>query len=101
MELNLLKKIQMPDKRMVYEFFPDEWIQLNAELCSGLHPKLEQILSRINVEDIDMKLAHIASYCEVILDGDYTLEERSKLCEILRKKLIEKRERPDKIIILN
>ena len=85
---------------MIIEEFPPEWINLNQELCSGLHPKLEPILAACAVDDTDLKLAHIASYCEVMLDGVYTLEERCRLCEILRQKLILKRENPNQGIIL-
>ena len=86
---------------MIHEYFPEEWIELQKELASGLHPKLETILAECAPEDTDLKLAHIASYCEVMLDGEYSFEQRTELCEILRKKLVDKRERPGGIIILN
>lgn len=85
---------------MIYEQFPEEWIQLNRELCSGLHPKLEPILAAIAVEDTDLKLAQIAAYCEVMLDDVYTFEERTELCEILRQKLVLKRENPNAPLII-
>lgn len=84
---------------MIHEMFPEEYIRLGRELASGLHPKLEPILTKISVEEIDLKLANIAAYCEVMLDDVYTLEDRCKLCDILTKKLIEKRERPAAIIL--
>ena len=87
---------------MIYEYFPQEYIELQKELATGYHPQLEKILT-INggtSEDIDLKIAQIAAYCEVMLDGVYTLEERMRLCDILRKKLIEKRENPNKGIVL-
>lgn len=88
---------------MIYEYFPGPYIQLQKELASGLHPKLEEIL-RVNggaADDVDLKLAQIAAYCEVMLDDVYTLEDRIKLCEILVKKLEFKRENPNGVIILN
>jgi len=85
---------------LVFEMFPEEYVQLNIECSNGLHPKLEIILAGIHPDEHDMKLAFIATYCEVILNGVYTHESRIALCEILRKKLIEKRERPPGSIIL-
>lgn len=79
-------------KTMVFEIFPDEYIALNRELRTQNHPLLQETLARICAEDVDMKLAHIASYCEVVMDGDYTLDDRLKLCTILTQKLILLRE---------
>ncbi len=88
---------------MIYEMFPEEYIQLDKELRSGFHPKLEAILSRFGPDDLDMKMAQTAAYCEVALDGTYTLPERTKLCDILLKKLILLRqtEKERSLIILN
>jgi len=88
---------------MIREFFPIEYIQLDKELRSGHHPKLEAILARISANDIDMKLAHIAFCCEVMLDGDYELKDRIKLCEILKNKLIRLRgqEKYKSIVIID
>jgi len=88
---------------MIYEYFPHPYIQLQKELASGLHPKLEEIL-RINggtAEDVDMKLAQIAAYCSVALDGVYTLEDRIALCDVLVSRLERRRENPNSVIILN
>lgn len=89
--------------KYVFEMFPQEYIDLNKELSTDYHPKLQPILSSVGYEELDMKLAHIASYCEVMLDGDYTLENRIKLCKILLEKLILMRELPktQNIILLN
>lgn len=80
--------------KYIFEIFPDEYIDLNIELNSDYHPKLQRILAQHGVDDIDMKLAQIASYCQVLLDGDYTLDDRIKLCKILKEKLILLREDP-------
>jgi hypothetical protein len=86
---------------MIYEFFPEEYIQLNKELMTGYHSKLAPVLNGTRMEDIDMRLAHIASYCEIMLDGAYTIHERAKLCEILRQRLILLRDKEkDKPIVL-
>lgn len=85
---------------MIHELFPTEYVELQKELMTGFHPKLESILAAHAVDDIDMKLAQIASYCGIVLDGTYTLEDRIKLCRILRERLILLRENPNKGIIL-
>ena len=87
-------------KRQILEFFPHEYLVLQKEVFSEYHPRLHSILQQINAEDLDMKLAHIASYCEVVLDGSYTLEDRIKLCVILTEKLMLKREVPEAQVIL-
>lgn len=85
-----------------FEMFPEGYIALNKELASGLHPKLEKLLANHPADDVDVKLAEIASYCQVILDGTYTIEERDKLCFILAGRLEVLREIPDaKNVILN
>lgn len=87
---------------MIHEYFPQEYIDLDKELSSGYHPKLE-FIAGYPADEIDIKLAQIAAYCEVALEDDYTLNDRIKLCGILATKLKEKREYPEaqKIILLN
>jgi len=46
-----------------------------------------------------VKLAHIAAYCEVALDGAYSEEECNVLARILTDKLIAKR--TGSLIIIN
>ena len=70
--------------------FPEPFIQLNRELVH--HPQLQQLLSNHPAHEWEIRLAEIAVYCEVVLDGDYTPEQIEKLCEILRIKLIARRE---------
>jgi len=89
------------NKKYVLEFFPDEYIQLQNELNSGLHPDLEPILALTGPEDIDMKLAHTAAYCGIALKGDYTLEDRIGLCKLLFTELQKKRKKPPAIILLS
>lgn len=86
--------------KVILEFFPEEYIALQRELATGLHPELETRIARISADEIDFKLAAIAQYCDVVLDGTYTLEERMKLCTILTKKLEDKRVRPNAIVIV-
>ena len=76
------------------QFFPEGYIALNKELATGLHPKLEKLLANHLADEVDIKLAEIATYCSVALDGVYTLAERDKLCFILAGRLEVLREIP-------
>ena len=70
------------------EYFDQRALDLNSEVIK--HPLLmEQIAPHT---DPAMKLAVIAAYCDVMLDGAYNEEECNKLCEILTKRLVAKRE---------
>lgn len=69
------------------EYFDQRAIDLNQEVLH--HPELMQRLANNN--DPAVKLAHVAAYCEVILDGAYSEEDCNVLCEILTKKLKAKR----------
>ena len=84
--------------KYVFELFPQEYIDLNKELLTPYHPKLD-FIQQYPMDEIDIKLAQIAAYCEVMLDGDYTLENRIKLCKVLTEKLISKREIPGASVI--
>lgn len=78
--------------KYIFELFPQEYIDLNMELAIHNHPKIQAIVAAYPMDEIDIKLAQIASYCEVMLDGDYSLENRIQLCRILKEKLILLRE---------
>lgn len=82
--------------------WPDELIALNRELIN--HPKLMLLLQdherNDGLNEWEMKLAQIAVYCEVILDGQYMPEQLQQLAGILYKKLIEKREDNRGLIII-
>jgi hypothetical protein len=70
--------------------WPDDLIQLNRETAN--HPKLMERLAQQPMAEWEIKLAVIAQYCEVIVDGTYLPEEIERLARILLIKLIEKRE---------
>ena len=69
------------------EYFDQRAIDLNSEIMK--HPELMELLSRHN--DPAVKLAHVAAYCEIIVEGAYTEEECNVLAEILTKRLVAKR----------
>jgi hypothetical protein len=85
--------------KMIFEVFPQEYIDLDRELQTEYHPKLA-FIAKYSMDDIDIKLAQIAAYCEVMLDGDYRIDDRVKLAGILCKKLQEKREYPGAQVII-
>lgn len=88
--------------KYVFEFFPEGYNVLQKELCTGLHPKLEELLSKHPVDELDVRIAEIAAYVGVVLDGAYTLPERDKLCYVMAGRLETMREIPQaQNIILN
>lgn len=80
--------------KYTFEFFPENYVALNKELYSQNHPKLQAIVSQYPADEVDIKLAQIAAYCEIMLDGAYQVMERDQLCKILLERLILLRE-PD------
>ena len=80
--------------------WPEEIIELNKELATGLHPKLEEKLKE--VDDFIERFAIIAAHCEVALDGLYTSDQMVAMTgAFFIPRLREKRENPNKLIILN
>lgn len=70
--------------------WPDELIALNRETMN--HPKLMKLLANHQAAEWEIKLAEIANYCAVIVDGDYSPDAILQLARILLAKLIELRE---------
>ena len=85
---------------MIIEYFPDGYNALSKELATGLHSGLEKKLSNHPVDEVDIKLAEIASHCSIVLNGTYTLEARDKLCFLLAGRLEVLRELPSAQVIL-
>jgi len=69
------------------EYFDQRAQDFNSECMR--HPVLMTYMAKH--DDPAMKLAEVAAYCEVILDGSYSEEDCNMLCEVLTKKLIAKR----------
>jgi hypothetical protein len=55
------------------------------------HPELCALVANHPPQEFELRLAEIASHCEVLLDGYYSVEELDKLCGILAEKLVKKR----------
>jgi hypothetical protein len=75
---------------MYYEMFPEEIIELQAEIQQH-EPLLTQLLQLPKDSPMEMKLGEVASYCGVILDGYYNSEDILKICIVLINKLKRKR----------
>ena len=87
---------------MEIQQWPEEVIELNRELASGLHFPLEEILNGLG-ESVSFaeRIGHIAAYCDLILDGNYDSDQIIKICEELIKRLKAKRINPNKTIYIN
>lgn len=84
---------------MHYEYWPEEIIELNRELATGLHPQLEKRLE--GQDDFIERFATIAAYCDVALDGMYTSDEMVAMTgTFLIPRLKQRRENPNKTIII-
>lgn len=79
--------------------WPEELIQLNRETLN--HPKLMTLLANHQMAEWEIKMAEIALYCDVIVNGDYMPEQMVQLAGILHKKLIEKREQQGGLVIIS
>lgn len=68
-------------------YFPPEALELQKECL--LHPDLVKKLESAGVmeQDISSKLAMIATHCNVVVDGDYTVDDIIGLCGHLTEKL--------------
>lgn len=69
-------------------YFPESYIALNQELNN--HPELCALLAKHPPQEFEIRLAEIATYCEVVLDGTYTPDDLEKIAHILWKRLREK-----------
>ena len=70
-------------------YFSEKRIELQREL--QYHPELVEKLQRYAADAFELQLSEICSWFGIVLDGDYYPEDLDNLCEILRKKLVEKR----------
>jgi len=73
--------------------FPMEAIELNIE--TSHHPELIKALNELLIEvpnaDFYIRLARIAAYCGIVVDGEYYEEEIRGLCKLCTQRLQEMR----------
>lgn len=74
---------------MVHQYFPQEFLDLQQEIMH--HPDLQEKLANHPSNELEIKLAEIASHCEILLDDTYDEEDLKRLAKILTKRLFEKR----------
>jgi|ERR1700748_1384492 len=78
-------------KGMVIAMFPEEFIALNREL--EYHPVLTDLMTNIPANEFELRIANIAAYCEIIVDGSYTPHDLINLAKICLEKLQDKRKK--------
>lgn len=71
------------------EKFPDEIIDLHTEVRK--HPTLMKLLHDQENKDVYIQLLEIASYCGIVVSGDYSHSQILKLCENMTKQLYVRR----------
>lgn len=82
--------------KMIVNMFPQSYIDLQRELSN--HPRLCELLCNHPPQEFELRIAEIATYCDVVLDGQYTPDDMDGLCDLLTKKL---RQKTSGIILLN
>jgi len=70
-------------------YFDERRIALNSEL--QYHPDICALLANHPITEFEIMLSEIAAVFGIIVDGDYLPEDLNRLCEILTKKLYERR----------
>ena len=75
---------------MYHHLFPQQLLELRQEASNPAHLELHKRLDGTDT-DVYVQLAEIAAYCDIILDGNYTQGDVLQLCELLTKKLYQKR----------
>lgn len=76
-------------KFTVLEFFSDHRIELDREVVN--HPDLITLLQNHPVDEFEIRLMEIATYCGIALDGEYYQEDLDRLCKVLKERLYTKR----------
>lgn len=67
------------DRRTLVYFSPAQ-LALNQEVLK--HPKLMERLDSKRTADFELKLAEIASYCGILLDGYYVQNDIDNICDL-------------------
>lgn len=71
------------------ELFPDVAVELQNEIYNN-HPELLRLLSKYPGRGLEVKVATIAAYCNIGVDGYFFDKDLEVLFELLLKKLKEK-----------
>lgn len=81
--------------------FSDELIALQAEIANGKHPKLTAKLAANIHLDLETRIGLVAAHCGIPVDGVFTNAGLNALYKKLTDALIERRENPYGIIVVN
>ena len=76
-------------RKLALEMFPQEIIDLHTEVRK--HPALMQILHDQENKDVYISLCEIATYCDILVVGDFSRAQILDLCTQMTKKLYSKR----------
>jgi hypothetical protein len=74
-------------KGPVLVYFSPARIALNMELKN--HPELMEQMAEIPMDDFTSKIAKIAAFCNIAVDGDYTEDDLDGLATVCYSKLTE------------
>lgn len=79
-------------------YFPPEFVTLSQEIIH--HPVLIDLLQDYPADEdsFELRLAGIAAYCEIMLDGDYMPDDIVRIAKMCTQRLQDKRK---KVIIQN
>lgn len=69
--------------------FPEVAVQVQLEIHNN-HPELLALLSKYPTRPLETKVATIAAYCGLAVDGNFGEKDLENLFEMLLKKLKEK-----------
>lgn len=76
-------------KNPVFELFPEELCALRIEVQK--HPPLLFILANQADKDVYIQIMEIATYCNILVAGEYTKDDMLNLCTMLTQKLMSMR----------
>lgn len=74
---------------LTLEMFPTQITDLHTEVRK--HPVLMKLLAEQENKDVYIQLLEIASYCGIVVSGDYTQAQILALCEEMTKHLYVRR----------
>ncbi len=70
-------------------YFPEAAIALNEEIAKN-HHELANLLAQYPNRPLEVKVATVAAYCNIMVDGWFQENDLDKLIHLLLKKLKEK-----------
>ena len=68
-----------------HEYFPEVYIALNKEVLN--HPTLMERLAKHPEAEFEIKLAEVAAYCLIAVDGEFFPKDLEKLAELCLTRL--------------